>query len=113
MSNSYYIYTYGCQMNERDSETLGGYLREMGITPVNQPENASILLINTCCVRESAERKILGKLGELRKFKLARPEVIIGIGGCMVQQPGMPEKIATGYPYVDLVFGTHNWHRIP
>lgn len=113
MNNGFYIYTYGCQMNERDSESLAGLLQQMGYDLVTDPQDAMILLINTCCVRESAEQKILGKLGELRKYKLARPEVIIGIGGCMVQQPGMSEKINRSYPHVDIVFGTHNMHQLP
>ncbi|WP_328793712.1 tRNA (N6-isopentenyl adenosine(37)-C2)-methylthiotransferase MiaB [Heliomicrobium undosum] len=110
--DTYHILTYGCQMNERDTESLAGFLQQMGYT-ASTPEEAGVLLINTCCVRESAERKILGKLGELRKYKLARPEVVIGIGGCMVQQPGMSERIRKEYPYVDIVFGTHNLHQLP
>ncbi|MBM7867248.1 tRNA-2-methylthio-N6-dimethylallyladenosine synthase [Heliobacterium gestii] len=110
--NTYHILTYGCQMNERDTESLTGFLRQMGYREA-APDEAGILLINTCCVRESAERKILGKLGELRKYKLARPETVIGIGGCMVQQPGMGERIRKEYPYVDIVFGTHNLHQLP
>ncbi|WP_335324166.1 tRNA (N6-isopentenyl adenosine(37)-C2)-methylthiotransferase MiaB [Heliomicrobium modesticaldum] len=110
--DTYHILTYGCQMNERDTESLAGFLQQMGYT-ASTPEEARILLINTCCVRESAERKILGKLGELRKYKLVRPEVVIGIGGCMVQQPGMSERIRKEYPYVDIVFGTHNLHQLP
>ncbi|WP_341479036.1 tRNA (N6-isopentenyl adenosine(37)-C2)-methylthiotransferase MiaB [Heliobacterium chlorum] len=112
-NNKYLILTYGCQMNERDSESLAGFLRQMGYDEAASPDEATILLINTCCVRESAERKILGKLGELRKYKLADPDVIIGIGGCMVQQPGMSERIQKEYPYVDLVYGTHNLHQLP
>ncbi|KAB2954206.1 tRNA (N6-isopentenyl adenosine(37)-C2)-methylthiotransferase MiaB [Heliorestis acidaminivorans] len=113
LKNGYFIYTFGCQMNERDSESLAGFLTQMGYEKVLQPEEAAVILINTCCVRESAEQKILGRLGELNKHKKADPEVIIGIGGCMVQQPGMSDKIRTSYRHVDLVFGTHNLHQLP
>ncbi|QGG46827.1 tRNA (N6-isopentenyl adenosine(37)-C2)-methylthiotransferase MiaB [Heliorestis convoluta] len=109
----YFIYTFGCQMNERDSESLAGFLQQMGYDKALAPEDASVILINTCCVRESAEKKILGRLGELNKYKKEDSNVIIGIGGCMVQQPGMSEKIRNSYRHVDIIFGTHNLHQLP
>ncbi|MCW2279209.1 tRNA (N6-isopentenyl adenosine(37)-C2)-methylthiotransferase MiaB [Heliophilum fasciatum] len=109
----FFTLTYGCQMNERDSETLAGFLQDMGYVATEDAEEAAIFLVNSCCVRESAERKILGKIGELRKYKMADPGVIIAVGGCMAQQPHMVEKLRNSYPYVDLIFGTHNLHRLP
>lgn len=109
----YFITTYGCQMNEHDSEVMAGLLEEMGFRPAERAEEADIILLNTCCVREKAENKVYGKLGELRALKSARPDLIIGVAGCMVQQEGVAEKIRQRAPHVDLLLGTHNLHRLP
>lgn len=109
----YLIETWGCQMNEEDSEKMSGILKNMGYEPTNSREEADIILFNTCAVRENAELKVYGNIGHLKALKVKKPELIIGISGCMMQQKGVPEEIKKKYPYVDLIFGTHNLHRLP
>ncbi|MFY9603231.1 MAG: tRNA (N6-isopentenyl adenosine(37)-C2)-methylthiotransferase MiaB, partial [bacterium] len=107
----YHIRTYGCQMNERDSETLAGILADLGYTRTASVEEADLILFNTCCVRETAERKIYGRLNELRPLKKKRPDLLIGVGGCMAQKD--KERVLTKAPHVDFVFGTHNIQELP
>lgn len=109
----YYIETWGCQMNEEDSEKLSGMLKRIGYTPTDDKEKASIILFNTCCVRENAENKVFGNLGALKKLKKDNPDLIIGICGCMMQQEGMADKILKEFPYVSIIFGTHNAYKFP
>lgn len=109
----YKIVTYGCQMNEHDSELLAGMLCEMGYTPTECDEEADVILFNTCCVRDNAERRVLGNIGALNLLKRQKPNLIIGVCGCMMQQEGVAEKLLRLRPYVDLVFGTHNLYRFP
>jgi tRNA-2-methylthio-N6-dimethylallyladenosine synthase len=109
----YYIQTFGCQMNERDTEVLSGMLTKMGYQKTANLEKADIILFNTCCVREKAENKVLSYLGELKDLKSKNPELIIGVCGCMVQQKGMAETIRRSAPHVELMFGTHNIHQLP
>jgi len=109
----YQILTFGCQMNERDSEILAGQLHEMKYEPTPNVEEADLILLNTCCVRETAENKILGRIGDLKALKSRNPDLIIGICGCMTQQSEMGEKIRRRAPHVELIFGTHNLHRLP
>ncbi len=104
--------TYGCQMNEHDSEVMAGILEEMGYQPAETKEEADVILINTCCVRETAENKVYGLLGNLRKLKMNKPGLIIGVGGCMTQREEVAKKIIDRFPYVDLVFGTQNLPRL-
>ncbi|HBE78585.1 MAG TPA: tRNA (N6-isopentenyl adenosine(37)-C2)-methylthiotransferase MiaB [Firmicutes bacterium] len=113
MPQKYFITTFGCQMNVHDSETLAGLLTSLGYSPASLIEEADIILFNTCCVRENAENRTYGNIGALKALKQARPELIIGMCGCMVQQPSEVAKIKQSYPYVDLVFGTHNLHQLP
>ena len=108
----YLTITYGCQMNEHDSEVMAGILEEMGYQPARSREEADVILINTCCVRETAENKVYGLLGELRKLKMDRPGLLIGVGGCMTQQKDVARKIKERFSHVDLVFGTHNLPRL-
>lgn len=108
-----HVITFGCQMNEADSEQMAGLLEAMGYEYTGQAGEADVILINTCCVRETAENKVWGLLGRLKAFKDRKPELIIGIGGCMPQQAGIPEEIRRRFPHVDLVFGTHNRHELP
>ncbi len=110
---TYYIRTYGCQMNEHDTEVMSGILEQMGYVPADDIENADIILFNTCCVRENAENKVYGRLGQMKTLKEQRPDVIIGVCGCMVQQESERLKIEQSLPHVDLVFGTHNIHELP
>ena len=109
----YYIQTFGCQMNDHDSQVLAGMLEELGYAQANAPEEASIILLNTCCVRGNAENRLYGHLGNLKPLKEANPGLILGVCGCMVQQASEREKLENEYPYVDLVIGTHNIHRLP
>ena len=109
----FYIETWGCQMNEEDSEKLSGMLKRVGYTKTENKEDAGIILFNTCCVRENAENKVFGNLGSLKHLKKENPDLIIGICGCMMQQEGMADKILKKFPYVNSVFGTHNAYKFP
>ncbi|MDA8236063.1 MAG: tRNA (N6-isopentenyl adenosine(37)-C2)-methylthiotransferase MiaB [Clostridia bacterium] len=113
MTQKYIVHTYGCQMNDHDSEILAGMLQEMGYQPTDDEGQADIILLNTCCVRETAENKIWGKMGELTHIKSQNPAVILGICGCMAQQKEVAEKIRQKAPHMDLIFGTHNVHQLP
>ena len=110
---SYCVVAYGCQMNAHDSEKLAGLLREMGMTEAPTREEADLVLFNTCCVRDNAERRALGNVTWLKELKRDKPELLIGVCGCMIQQPGMAEKILKQYKFIDLAFGTANLHRLP
>ena len=110
---TYYIVTYGCQMNAHDSEKLAGILESMGMRPAADKREADLVLHNTCCIRDNAERKALGNVTWLKEVRRERPEMMIGVCGCMVQQPGMAEKLLKRYPFVDLAFGTGNLHALP
>ena len=109
----YHIHTFGCQMNEHDSEIIRGILEQRGFRATDSPDNADIIIFNTCCVRENPERKVYGRVAELKRLKIENPDLIIGVSGCMVQQPGEAERIAKRLPHVDLVFGTMNIHELP
>ena len=100
------------KLNENDSEKLSGMLEKMGYKKTNEPKEADIALFNTCCVRENAEDKLFGKLGELKKLKEEKG-TIIAIGGCMMQEKHITNKIKESYPYVDILFGTHTLHKFP
>ncbi len=108
----YNILTMGCQLNENDSEKLCGMLEKMGYTQTNNVKEADIAIFNTCCVRENAEDKLFGKLGELKKIKEEKG-IIIAIGGCMMQEKHITDKIKESYPFVDILFGTHTLHKFP
>lgn len=109
----FYIQTYGCQMNEEDSEKLSGMLKRIGYELTDSRESASIIIFNTCCVRENAENKVFGNLGQLKNLKEKNPNLIIAICGCMMQQKGMADKILNMFPFVDIIFGTHNAYKFP
>lgn len=106
----YIILTYGCQMNENDSERLAGQLRALGYSEASGLEEAAVILLNTCCVRESAEKKIFGKIGEFKRLKAADPNLIIGVTGCLAQKDR--DKLFKKAPHIDLVLGTHNIHEL-
>ena len=108
----YTILTMGCQLNENDSEKLCGMLEKMGYTKTEKQNDADLALFNTCCVRENAEDKLFGKLGELKRLK-EQKEIIIAIGGCMMQEKHITDKIKESYPFVDILFGTHTLHKFP
>ena len=108
----YYILTMGCSLNENDSEKICGMLEEMGYQKTENQNNADIIIFNTCCIRENAEDKLFGKLGEVKKVHEDRG-TIIAIGGCMMQEKHILEKLNKSYPYVDIIFGTHTLHKLP
>ena len=108
----YSILTMGCQLNENDSEKLSGMIEKMGYTRVQDPKEADLNIINTCCVRENAEDRLFGKLGELKKIKENNGS-IIAIGGCMMQEKHITNKIKESYPFADILFGTHTLHKFP
>ena len=108
----YTILTMGCQLNENDSEKLCGMLEKMGYEKTENQQEADIALFNTCCVRENAEDKLFGKLGELKRLKEEKG-IIIAIGGCMMQEKHITDKIKQSYPFVDIIFGTHTLHKFP
>ncbi|MDQ3660623.1 MAG: tRNA (N6-isopentenyl adenosine(37)-C2)-methylthiotransferase MiaB [Actinomycetota bacterium] len=108
---TYYIRTFGCQMNEHDSERMAGMLEREGYAPVTSPDDASVVLFNTCCIRENADQRLYGNLGHLKSVKDRRPELRIVVGGCLAQKD--KELIQRRAPYVDVVLGTHNLASLP
>ena len=110
---TYYIFTYGCQGNEADSEVMAGILEGVGYTLSNDPMNSDVVILNACAIRENAEQRIWGVLGQLKGRKRENPDMIIGICGCMPQEENATQKIIDSYGYIDLVFGTHNRHHLP
>ena len=107
-----YIRSFGCQMNDYDSGKMADVLREShGLEPTNSPEEADVILFNTCSVREKAQEKVFSDLGRARDLKKLKPGLIIGVGGCVASQEG--EAIVKRAPYVDLVFGPQTLHRLP
>lgn len=113
LNQTFHISTYGCQMNEEDSEKISGMLKRIGYSNTEVKEDADIIIFNTCCVRENAENKVFGNLGQLKKLKEERPSLIIAICGCMMQQKGMADKVLKTFPFVDIIFGTHNAYKFP
>ncbi len=108
-----YLHSFGCQQNVNDGEKLRGMLAQIGYGFTDTPEDADLVIFNTCAVRENAEDRVFGKIGQLKKLKERNRNLVIGICGCMVEQSHISEKIKKSYPYVDLVFGTHALHRFP
>ena len=108
----YNILTMGCQLNENDSEKISGMAEEMGYTRTDNPKDADLAIFNTCCVRENAEERLFGKLGELKNLKEEKG-IIIAIGGCMMQEKHITDRIKESYPFVDIIFGTHTLYRFP
>lgn len=109
----FFTQTFGCQQNVNDTEKIDGMLYEMGFEPTNNKENADIIIYNTCAVREHAEQRVFGKIGELVRYKKNNPNLIIGICGCMMQQNHIVEEIRKKYRHVDMVFGTSAIYRLP
>ena len=108
----YSILTMGCQLNENDSEKIAGMLEKMGYSEIDRYKDADLIIFNTCCVRENAEERLFGKIGEIKKIKESR-DVILAIGGCMMQEKNMLEKIKSSYPFVNVIFGTHTMQNLP
>jgi tRNA-2-methylthio-N6-dimethylallyladenosine synthase len=113
LHKTYFISTFGCQMNAHDSEKLAGMLALMGYTAAEEEKTADIVVYKTCCVRENAENKVYGNLGYLKHVKEARPGFKIVLCGCMMQQDTVIDKIKQSYRHVDVIFGTHNLYRFP
>ena len=110
---TYYIFTYGCQGNEADSEVMAGILEQVGYKLSDDPMNSDVVLLNTCAIRENAEQRIWGVLGQLKGRKRENPDMIVGICGCMPQEENATNKILESYDFIDLVFGTHNREHLP
>jgi tRNA-2-methylthio-N6-dimethylallyladenosine synthase len=111
MNKKFYLETFGCQMNVVDSERIVDLLRQIGYGEVADAAEADLILLNTCSVRDKAERKVYGHLGRFKPLKDENPALILGVGGCVAQQEG--ERLLRKLPYLDLVFGTHNVHKLP
>lgn len=109
----YHITTYGCQMNEHDTEVMKGLFEEMGYRSTEDRNQADVILLNTCAIRENAEDKVFGELGHLKHLKLEKPNLILGVCGCMSQEESVVSRIMQRHSFVDLIFGTHNIHRLP
>ena len=109
----FYIRTYGCQMNVHDSEVMNGILLSIGYTQAQEMEEADLIIFNTCAIREGAESKVFGEIGRLKGLKTYSPEMIFAICGCMSQESEVVDKILETYTWIDLIFGTHNIHRLP
>ncbi len=107
----YYIITYGCQMNLHESEKIAGILCSMGYECTNSENEADIIVFNTCCIRENAEDRAEGNIGALKKLKKQKKHLIIAVGGCMTQQPSSAEKLSKKFPFIDIIFGTHNLEK--
>ncbi len=110
---SFFVETFGCQMNVRDSETIKGELSSMGYTEAANKESADLILFNTCCVRDHAEKRLMGNIGALKDLKDEKPGLIVGICGCMMQQEGIAKKLLRRFPHVSLIFGTNVLYRLP
>lgn len=111
--STYYIETFGCQMNVRDSETAAGILEKCGYSRISRKEDADLILFNTCCVRDHAEKRVFGNIGALKEQKDGNPNLIIGVFGCMMQQKNVAEKLYKRFPFVNIVFGTNLLSRLP
>lgn len=110
---TYHVITYGCQANERDSETMKGILELLEYTSTDDLLKADIVLLNTCAIRDNAEQKVFGKVGALKTIKREKPNLMFGLCGCMAQEEKTVNEILKKYPHIDLVFGTHNIHELP
>ena len=110
---TYYVKTYGCQMNEHDSENIKALLESLSFTEVDDYEKADLVILNTCSIRENAHNKAFGMLGRLKHLKDDKKNLIIGLCGCMAQEEGVVDEILAKHKYVNFVFGTHNLHRLP
>jgi tRNA-2-methylthio-N6-dimethylallyladenosine synthase len=113
LHKKYQIHTYGCQGNEADGETMAGILEMMGFTKTDVERESDVIILNTCAIREHAENRIWGELGRLKAYKRENPDLILGLAGCMAQEENVVERVLKKYQHVDIVFGTHNIHKLP
>lgn len=112
MEKHYLIQTFGCQMNVHDSEKIAGILKELNFTETEEKEKADIIVFNTCCIRESAELKIMAKIGDVKALKRKNKNLIVVVCGCMTQQKNMPELLKKRFPFIDIIMGTHNLEEL-
>ncbi len=113
LHKKYFVRTYGCQMNEHDSENIKAILEDMSFTETDSMEDADLILLNTCAIRENAHNKVFGMIGRIKHLKEAKPDIIAGICGCMAQEEVVVNEILEKYNWLDIVFGTHNIHNLP
>ena len=113
LNKKYYVKTYGCQMNEHDSENIKAILEDMSFTETDEMESADLILLNTCAIRENAHNKVFGMIGRIKNLKEKNPNLIAGICGCMAQEEVVVNEILERYNFLDIVFGTHNIHNLP
>ena len=112
--NKYYcIYTYGCQMNVHDSENIKAIMEDMSYQECGDMDNADVIIINTCAIRENAHNKVMGMLGRIKHLKEAKKDIITVFCGCMAQEEGIANELKSKYRFVDVVMGTHNIHKLP
>jgi tRNA-2-methylthio-N6-dimethylallyladenosine synthase len=112
-NRTFFVKTYGCQSNIRDTETINGILINLGFTPSSSLEKADLVILNTCAVRENAEKKVFGEIGFLKKMKINNPHFLFGVCGCMPQEETVVNRIVSKIKHLDFVFGTHNIHMLP
>ncbi len=112
-NKNYCILTYGCQMNVHDSENISAIIEEMGYNKIDNMDNANVIILNTCAIRENAHNKVMGMLGRIKHLKEKNPDIITAFCGCMAQEVGIANKLKDKYPWVDIVMGTHNFHKLP
>lgn len=110
---TFHILTYGCQMNEHDSEKIGGMLSSIGYEETNDEKDADLVIFNTCLVRENAELKVFGKIGEIKGLKRKRPDMLVAVCGCMMQRDDMRQKLLKQHPFIDIIFGTNTIQELP
>lgn len=113
LNKKYFIKTYGCQMNEHDGEMISAILEDMKYTRTDNYEEADLIILNTCAIRENAHNKTFGMLGRIKHLKQTKPELMVGLAGCMSQEESVVEEIISKYKWMDFVFGTHNIHKLP
>ena len=109
----YCIFTYGCQMNVHDSENISAIMEEMGYKRIDDMDGASVIIINTCAIRENAHNKVMGMLGRIKHLKESVPDIITVFCGCMAQEEGIAKELKSKYSWIDIVMGTHNFHKLP
>ena len=109
----YCLYTYGCQMNVHDSEFLAAIMEDMGYSRTEEMEDSDVVILNTCAIRENAHNKVMGMLGRVKHLKETKTDLITVFCGCMAQEEGISLELKNKYPWVDIVMGTHNIHKLP
>jgi tRNA-2-methylthio-N6-dimethylallyladenosine synthase len=112
IEKKYFIITYGCQMNIHESEKIAGVLTELGYSLAQSETEADVIVFNTCCIRESAELKIIAKIGDIKALKKVKKDLLVIVCGCMTQQKGMAENLKKKFPFLNIIIGTHNLEEL-